>query len=118
MGCTLIEDRSTSAVHVRSEIKPQERRRVLKLRGPATESFMNDEEVVRLGCYCATAYALKLLDLRQKSYPFDWSLSSLQGISHSINSGFSDFQTYTFHRDTDQHRVFVGRQLGWKLLTT
>ena len=91
---------------------------MLKLRGAAAESFMNDKEVVRLGCYCATAYALQFLDLRQKSYPFDWSLSPLQGMSHSINSGFPDFQTYTLHRDTDQQRVFFERQSGWKLLAT
>ena len=107
-----LEDPSTSAVQVRAEMKPQERRRMLKLMGPAAESFMNDKEFISLGCYCATAYALQLLDLRQKSYPFDWTRSPLEGISHSINSGFSDFLTYTFYRETDQHRVFLGASWG------
>ncbi|CAE7175633.1 cyb5r2 [Symbiodinium necroappetens] len=73
---------------------------------------MNDKEFVSLGCYFATPHALC-----QKSYGFDCTRSPLQGISHSINSGFSGFQTNTVYCDTDQHRVF-GHQLGWKLLAT
>eukprot|EP00439_Symbiodinium_sp_Y106_P007825 s2824_g1.t1 len=61
-----LEDPSTSAVHARAEMPPQERRKMLNLSGPKAASFLSGEyDFISLGCYCATAYALQLLDLRK-----------------------------------------------------
>ena len=108
-----LEDPSTSVVHVRAEMPPQERRKMLNLSGPKAASILSGEyDFISLGCYCATAYALQLLDLRKNSYPFDWTRSPLQGILHSVNVGFEDFLTCAGYRDTDQNRIFLGANWG------
>ena len=107
-----LEDPSMHACHFRAEMTPPERRSALNLHGVKAAEFINRTEFVSIGCYCAPTYALQLLDLRKKSYPFDWTRSSLQGIVHCINVGFQDFLTYTERRCAEEHDVFLGTCWG------
>ncbi|CAE7572659.1 cyb5r2 [Symbiodinium natans] len=81
---------------------------------PHATEFIARSEFVSLGCYCAPAYALQLLDLRKNSYPFDWVRSPLEGIVHCINAEFSDFLSYTERRrgEEELHDVFYGAHWG------
>ena len=65
---------------------------------------------ISLGSDCTSASLLKLLGLRDKSYPFDW-LMSLQNINEDFESDFSTFFNdnsalkFQFHGKPGQYRL-------------
>ena len=52
---------------------------------------MNDTEIVSLGNYCLTTTILKNHNLKHMSYPFDWMVSCIDYVHHSISDDFLQF---------------------------
>ena len=88
------------------------RRSMLGLDTPAANGFIQEQEFVSLGCYCATTFGLQLLDLRKKAYPFDWTRTPLHGIQRCLDTGFQNFLTYKAWRPTNQHPIFLDSEWG------
>lgn len=52
---------------------------------------------ISVGPYCGTANILQSLNLREKSYPFDYIFSSLEMVKHAINDKFRVFLDKQFY---------------------
>lgn len=61
---------------------------------PSVASFAEDSEFIGLGNFCAVSYSLQALDLKKKSYPFDWLRSPMDGVIHLFDTDFEDFLTF------------------------
>lgn len=61
---------------------------------PGVASFVGDSEFIGLGNFCAVSYSLQALDLKNKSYPFDWLRSPMDGVIHLLDTDFEDFLTF------------------------
>lgn len=56
-----------------------------------TESFYFEKLCISLGFNCVTALQLEYYKLRQRSFPFDWNITSFQGLYQTIDNQFTDF---------------------------
>lgn len=65
---------------------------------PCIKEFTGSTEFIGLGCFCAVSYGLQALDLKKKTYPFDWLRSPMDGIVHLLETDFEDFLTFTTAR--------------------
>lgn len=49
------------------------------------------ENIISLGFFCNVAGELETYGLRSASYPFDWIISSFEGVLQCMEDGFKDF---------------------------
>lgn len=49
------------------------------------------KQVISLGFFCSVAIELEHMNLRSKSGPFDWTITSIEGLIGVIQDGFKDF---------------------------
>jgi len=64
---------------------------------------------ISLGSYCAVAAALNHLKLRSAAFPFDWNRTTMEGVIHFLETGFSDFLNFLSVKDFPG-----GKQTGGK----
>lgn len=76
-----------------------QRRIAMGLLEPEVLTFANACEFVSLGCFCGATRALQCLDLKQRTYPFDWVRSDVAGVLHCLRSGFQDFASSSFSQE-------------------
>lgn len=81
------------------------RRAAYGLQAGRAHEFAEACEYVGLGSFCAVSRALQALDLKNFSYPFDWTRSSLTGLLHCLDHNFSDFLTHTSCKDHESAGV-------------
>lgn len=72
------------------------RRVAMGLSEAGVQEFVNACEFVSLGCFCGVTRALQCLDLKQRSYPFDWVRSDVAGVIRCLQSDFKNFASSSF----------------------
>tara|TARA_B110001452_G_C15225308_1_gene424693 strand:+ start:18 stop:677 length:660 start_codon:yes stop_codon:yes gene_type:complete len=69
----------------------------------------NSKIFVSLGNYCLTSMILKKNNLKHVSYPFDWMVTKIDNITHTINDNFTQFlnmNNYTKLRNGTINNVY------------
>jgi len=97
-----MSDHFESPEHTEHWLSPamqEQRRWSLGLKHAKTKRFIESNEFVSLGCYCAVSRALQALGLKKYSYPLDWTRSPASGIIHCLENRFSDFLTHKSFKD-------------------
>lgn len=61
--------------------------------------------LVPLGENCSIAYNLKELNLRNKSYPFDWCKMSINQLNKVLMNDFKDFSNITIKKFSENHVI-------------
>ena len=59
--------------------------------------------LVSLGSNCAVAYQLDRINLRNESYPFDWSKVKLDGLINVLESNFIDYSKVSIQTHSLKH---------------
>lgn len=62
------------------------------------------DHIISLGYYCSVASDLERMGLRDASYPFDWLISSFEGVICLIENEFKDFLRYEILSQDSLHR--------------
>lgn len=78
---------------------------VLGLHEGITAAFVDQCDVISLGCACHVSHALEGMGLRKFAYPFDWVRSPVEGIIHCLETNFEFFITFASKKN-------VGNQTG------
>jgi hypothetical protein len=68
--------------------------------------FTKKPVFVSLGANCSVAYALKKYNLRNITYPFDWSNVSLKQLIDVLENDFTDFEKVDIHKLSLNHVNF------------
>lgn len=63
--------------------------------GPLNSFVSTGLEFVCLGTWCGVGRALQGIGCKQRTYPFDWTRTPVDGILHLLDNHFTDFLTYT-----------------------
>lgn len=76
-------------------------------------SELEYDHVISLGFFCSVAQELIKVGLRDASYPLDWLISDIEGVSHLLMSKFSNFLDQDLLCfDTSDENVVVNNTLG------
>jgi hypothetical protein len=71
------------------------------------------DNFISLGYFCGVAQDLEKLGLRNTSSPFDWCLTSFEGVIRLIDNEFSGFMDYkNLAQNTNQRTQYVDTQYG------
>ena len=58
---------------------------------------------ISIGANCSVAYHLKNFKLREYSYPFDWSTTTLNQLNRVLDNNFKDYESVKIKRLSDKH---------------
>ena len=73
------------------------------------------DSIISLGYFCSVALELERLGMRSTSSPFDWSISSFEGVIAAIGNRFDGFLDYDLllQSTTDRKHYFNSRLGIW-----
>ena len=73
------------------------------------------DNIISLGYFCSVALELERLGMRSTSSPFDWSISSFEGVIAAIGNRFDGFLDYDLllQSTTDRKHYFNSRLGIW-----
>ncbi len=64
------------------------------------------KHIISLGFFCSVSSELERLGLRDSSYPFDWLISSFDGVLELIDNGFKEFLCMDFMQQYSNNPSF------------
>jgi len=67
---------------------------------------------ISLGCSCATAYQLNKLEVRKKSYPFDWCKVSIKQLNLILENNFKYFNKVNIKKWSENHSSYLLENQG------
>lgn len=61
------------------------------------------EQIISLGSNCSVTYQLNKYNLRQQSFPFDWSKISIKQLNKVLESKFKDYENVFIKKFSENH---------------
>ena len=61
------------------------------------------EQIISLGSNCSVTYQLNKYNLRQQSFPFDWSKITIKQLNKVLESKFKDYENVFIKKFSENH---------------